>query len=138
MQALYFMQRLIYLKFPVLNIEAFRMYCLEKKGVTEEFPFDEYTLCFKVGGKIFTLADIESKPLSFNLKCDPEKAVFLRETYACVKPGYHMNKKHWNTVVADGTAHPGLLREWIDDSYNLVVASLPKAVRQAIMTQPSG
>jgi predicted DNA-binding protein (MmcQ/YjbR family) len=116
-----------------LNIEDFRSYCLQKKGVTEEFPFDEFTLCFKVGGKIFALTDIESKPLSFNLKCDPEKAVFLRETYACVRPGYHMNKKHWNTITADGTASVRLLHEWIDDSYDLVVASLPKAQRQALL-----
>jgi predicted DNA-binding protein (MmcQ/YjbR family) len=113
-----------------LNIEEFRDYCLQKKGVTEEMPFGEYTLCFKVGGKIFTLTDIESKPLSFNVKCDPDKAVTLREQYDCVKPGYHMNKKHWNTVLADGSVNRQLLQEWIDHSYDLVVASLPKSQRQ--------
>ncbi len=113
-----------------MNIEEFRDYCLQKKGVTEEMPFGEYTLCFKVGGKIFTLTDIESKPLSFNVKCDPDKAVTLREQYDCVKPGYHMNKKHWNTVLADGSVNRQLLQEWIDHSYDLVVASLPKSQRQ--------
>jgi predicted DNA-binding protein (MmcQ/YjbR family) len=120
-----------------VNIEEFREYCLQKKGVTEEFPFDEFTLCFKVGGKIFALTDIESKPLSFNVKCDPEKAVFLRDTYSCVQPGYHMNKKHWNTIVADGSVNRTLLQEWIDDSYRLVVASLPKAQRQALTENTS-
>lgn len=118
-----------------MNIEDFRTYCLQKKGVTEELPFGEDTLVFKVGGKIFTLTDMESKPLSFNVKCDPEKAAFLRETYACVRPGYHMNKKHWNTIIADGTAGIRLLHEWIDDSYNLVVASLPKAQQQALLKE---
>ena len=120
-----------------VNIEEFREYCLQKKGVTEEFPFDEFTLCFKVGGKIFALTDIESKPLSFNVKCDPEKAVFLRDSYSCVQPGYHMNKKHWNTIIADGSVNRTLLQEWIDDSYRLVVASLPKAQRQALTENTS-
>jgi predicted DNA-binding protein (MmcQ/YjbR family) len=115
-----------------LNIEEFRDYCLQKKGVTEETPFGDDTLCFKVRGKIFALTDIESKPLSFNLKCDPDKAVSLREQYDSVKPGYHMNKKHWNTIVADGSANRALLYEWIDHSYNLVVASLPKSQRQGL------
>lgn len=115
-----------------MNIEEFRTYCLQKIGVTEELPFDEFTLCFKVGGKIFALTNLESKPLSFNVKCDPEKAVALREMYACVQPGYHMNKKHWNTIRADGSVSRKLLQEWIDDSYNLVVASLSKVQRQAL------
>jgi len=82
-----------------MHIESFRSYCLRKPGVTEELPFGENTLVFKVMGKIFALADMQSQPLSFNLKCDPERAVQLRETYGCVSPGYHMHKKHWNTVV---------------------------------------
>jgi predicted DNA-binding protein (MmcQ/YjbR family) len=115
-----------------LNIEEFRDYCLQKKGATEELPFDEFTLCFKVGGKIFALTDIESKPLSFNVKCDPDKAITLREQYDSVKPGYHMNKKHWNTIIADGSVNRHLLQEWIDHSYDLVVASLPKSQRQSL------
>ncbi len=113
-----------------MNIEEFREYCLQKKGVTEETPFDEFTLCFKVGGKIFALTDMESKPLSFNVKCDPDKAITLREQFDSVKPGYHMNKKHWNTILADGSVNRQLLQEWIDHSYDLVVASLPKPQRQ--------
>lgn len=113
-----------------MNIEEFREYCLQKKGVTEETPFDEFTLCFKVGGKIFALTDMESKPLSFNVKCDPDKAITLREQFDSVKPGYHMNKKHWNTIIADGSVNKNLLQDWIDHSYDLVVASLPKSQRQ--------
>jgi predicted DNA-binding protein (MmcQ/YjbR family) len=118
-----------------LNIEDFRTYCLQKKGVREELPFGEDTLVFKVGGKIFALTNMESKPLSFNVKCDPEKALFLRETYDCVRPGYHMNKKHWNTIIADSSVSLRLLQEWIDDSYNLVVAALPKAQQQALLEE---
>jgi predicted DNA-binding protein (MmcQ/YjbR family) len=110
-----------------VNIEQIREYCLKKKGITEEFPFDEETLVFKVMGKIFLLASLESVPLQINLKCDPEKAIELREEYDAVQPGYHMNKKHWNTVVLDGSVAALKIREWIDDSYNLVSAGLKKS-----------
>jgi predicted DNA-binding protein (MmcQ/YjbR family) len=110
-----------------MNIEQIREYCLKKKGVTEEFPFDEETLVFKVAGKIFLLASLESIPLQINLKCDPEKAIELREEYESVQPGYHMNKKHWNTIIFDGTVPTKKILEWIDDSYNLVVAGLKKS-----------
>jgi predicted DNA-binding protein (MmcQ/YjbR family) len=100
---------------------------VKKKGVTEEFPFDEETLVFKVAGKIFLLASLESIPLQINLKCDPEKAVELREEYEAVQPGYHMNKKHWNTIIIDGSVSIRKIFEWIDDSYNLVVAGLKKS-----------
>lgn len=109
-----------------MNIEELREYCLTKKGAEETFPFDSETLVFKVGGKAFLLTGIESKPVSFNVKCDPELAIELRERYDCVKPGYHMNKKHWNTVTADGSVPDRQLHEWIDHSYDLVVSSLPK------------
>jgi len=108
-----------------MNIEEFREYCLSKKDVTECFPFDETTLVFKVKGKMFALTDTEDQ-FSINLKCDPEKAIDLREHYPCVLPGYHMDKKHWNTVMVDGTADDKLLKEWIDDSYNLIIKKLPK------------
>jgi predicted DNA-binding protein (MmcQ/YjbR family) len=111
-----------------LNIEAFRGYCLGKKGVTEEFPFDENTLVFKVMGKMFALTDLENFE-SVNLKCDPENASQLREEFPAVTPGYHMNKKHWNTVLMDGTISDKLLKTWIDDSYNLVAASLNKQLQ---------
>ncbi|MGC9470925.1 MAG: MmcQ/YjbR family DNA-binding protein [Bacteroidales bacterium] len=107
-----------------MNLEEVREYCLGKKGVTEGFPFDESTLVFKVGGKMFALLNLEN-PHSVNLKCDPEKAVILREQYPAVLPGYHMNKKYWNTVMLDGSIPPGLIREWIDHSWDEVVKSLP-------------
>ncbi len=112
-----------------MNIETFRAYCLAKKGVTEEFPFDENTMVMKVMGKMFALADVHRFE-SINLKADPEKAVEWREQYPAVQPGYHMNKKHWNTVLMDGSVSDKLVREWIDHSYNLVVEGLPKAVRK--------
>jgi len=110
-----------------MNIEQIREYCLKKRGVTEEFPFDEETLVFKVAGKIFLLASLESIPLQINLKCDPEKAVELREEYESVQPGYHMNKKHWNTIVVNGSVSINKIFEWIDNSYNLVVKGLTKS-----------
>lgn len=108
-----------------MNIEEVRDICLSMKGTEECFPFDEETLVFKVMGKAYLLTGIDSKPVEFNVKCNPEKAVQLREAYSCVKPGYHMNKKHWNTVVCDNSVPKKLLKEWINDSYNLVVMGLP-------------
>lgn len=115
-----------------MNIEQIREYCLKKKGVTEEFPFDEETLVFKVAGKIFLLASLETIPLQINLKCDPEKAIELREEYDSVQPGYHMNKKHWNTIIIDGTIPINKIFDWIDDSYLLVVAGLNKNERKML------
>jgi len=115
-----------------MNIEQIREYCFKKKGVTEEFPFDEETLVFKVAGKIFLLASLESIPLQINLKCDPEKAIELREEYESVQPGYHMNKKHWNTIIIDGTVPARKVFEWIDDSYNLVVSGLKNSEKKLL------
>ena len=112
-----------------MHIEAFREYCLSLPGTTEDFPFGEETLVFKVEGKIFALTHVDFFE-SINLKCEPEKAVELRERYPAVQPGYHMNKKHWNTVLTDGSISDALLVEWIKDSYYLVVASLPKKLRE--------
>lgn len=114
-----------------MDIEFFRDYCLSKKGVTEEFPFDEQTLVFKVMGKMFALTNVDSF-VSINLKCEPEKAIELREQYDFVKPGYHMNKKHWNTIFVEGNISNKLLKEWIDDSYNLVVVSLTKKTQEEL------
>jgi predicted DNA-binding protein (MmcQ/YjbR family) len=111
-----------------LNIESFRSHCLAKKGVTEEFPFNENTLVFKVMGKMFALTDLENFE-SVNLKCDPEKAAQLREEFPAVLPGYHMSKKHWNTILMDGSIPDKLVKTWIDDSYNLVTASLSKQLQ---------
>lgn len=109
-----------------MNIEAIREYCLRFSNVEEALPFGPDTLVFKVNGKIFLLVGLENDPLRFNVKCDPEKALLLRERFDAVQPGYHMNKKHWNTVVVDGSVSSKLLKEWIDDSYNLVVAKTKK------------
>ncbi len=114
-----------------MNIEFFRNYCLKKKGVTEEFPFDEETLVYKVMGKMFALTNLERFE-SINLKCDPELAIQLRESYDAVKPGYHMNKTHWNTITMDGSVSDRLVKEWIDLSYQLVVASLTKGKREEL------
>jgi predicted DNA-binding protein (MmcQ/YjbR family) len=114
-----------------LNIESFQKYCLSKKGVTEEFPFDNNTLVFKVMGKMFALTNVEAFE-GINLKCEPELAAQLREEYPAVKAGYHMNKKHWNTIVMDGSIGDKLIQQWIDLSYDLVVASLPKKEREAL------
>jgi predicted DNA-binding protein (MmcQ/YjbR family) len=111
-----------------MNVESLREYCLSKKGTTESFPFDEDTLVFKVMGKMFCLVSL-SEPDSINLKCDPEKAVELREQYDCVQPGFHMNKKMWNTVYLDNSVSRKLICEWIDHSYDEVVKKLPKKVR---------
>ena len=108
-----------------MDIESFRNYCLAKKGVTEEFPFDENTLVFKVMGKMFALADVDFFE-SINLKCDPEEALILRENYPSVIPGYHMNKKHWNTIKLEGSIPENLIKQWIDNSYNLVINHLSK------------
>lgn len=112
-----------------MNGEELREYCLGMKGVTEGFPFDEETLVFKVMGKMFCLASLEHNPIQCNVKCDPEKAIELREEYSGVIPGYHMSKQHWNTLVFDGSFDNGQAKQWVLDSYNLIVASLPKKVK---------
>jgi predicted DNA-binding protein (MmcQ/YjbR family) len=109
-------------------LDDVRNHCLQKTGVTEGFPFDKNTLVFKVFGKMFALMDVDVFD-SLNLKCDPEKAIELRETYQGVQPGYHMNKKHWNTILLNEDVSDKLLLELIDHSYELVYASLPKKVR---------
>ncbi len=115
----------------MLNIESLRNYCLSKAGVTEGFPFDNETLVFKVMSKVFALTNIELFG-SINLKCDPELAVELREKYSCVKPGYHMNKKHWNTVQIDGSVPDRLILDWIDRSYELVAQKLTKEEKKTL------
>ena len=116
-----------------MNIEEVRKYCLSLKGTEEDYPFGEDTLVFKVGGKIFALASLDSIPLQINLKCDPEKAIELREKFESVIPGYHMNKKHWNTVIQDGNVKTKELQEWIKDSYNLVINSLSKSAKKKLI-----
>lgn len=114
-----------------MNIETYREYCLAKPGTTEGLPFGPDVLVFKVMNKMFALTNLDTFE-SINLKCDPEKAVQLRETYDAVLPGYHMNKQHWNTVLMDGTLPDALIKEWIDHSYTLIAQSLPKKDREAL------
>ncbi len=103
-----------------MNIEAIREYCLSKPEAEETFPFGPDTLVYKVNGKAFLLTGLDSEQFRFNVKCDPDKALELREEFPCVLPGWHMNKKHWNTIVVDGSVSFKQLKEWIDDSYNLI------------------
>jgi predicted DNA-binding protein (MmcQ/YjbR family) len=114
-----------------MTITFFREYCLSKPGATEDTPFGADTLCFKVANKIFALVDIELFE-SVNLKCDPERATELREQYEGIIPGYHMNKKHWNTVMFNGTVPDPLILELVDHSYELIFQSLPKKLQEDI------
>ena len=116
-----------------MDLERVRELCLAMPGVEEDFPFDEDTLAFKVlGKKIFLLTNVERYPSAINVKCRPELAVTLRERYPAVQPGYHMNKKHWNTIVLDGTVPDDELAELIQLSYELVTARMTRADRQAL------
>ncbi len=114
-----------------MDLETYRAFCLSLKSTTEGTPFGDDALVFKVADKMFALADLKVFK-SINLKCDPEKAIELREQYPGVIPGYHMNKKHWNTVAMDGTIPDDLIKTWTLESYNLVVKSLPKAKREKL------
>lgn len=112
-----------------MDFATLRSYLLAKAGALEDFPFDDKTLVLKVGGKMFALLGLNEEPLRVNLKCDPLKAEVLRQRYPAVLPGYHMNKRHWNTVVLDGSVPEEEVLAMIDDSYELVVKGLPKAQR---------
>lgn len=103
-----------------MNIEEIRVYAIVKPDVEEGFPFGESTLVFKVGGKVFLLVSLDAQPVQFNVKCNPEKAIELRDEFASVLPGYHMNKKHWNTVIVDNSLNNRQIKEFIDHSYELV------------------
>lgn len=115
-----------------MDFRALRDYCTARPGVTEEFPFGETTLVFKVMGKMFALTDVKALPLTVNLKCDPDLAAELREQYAAVQPGYHMNKTHWNTVELDGSLTDDEVRRMIDHSYELVVRGLTRKDRERL------
>jgi len=112
-----------------MDLAKFREYCLGKPRATEGTPFGPDTLVFKVGGKIFAITSLDEIPARANLKCDPDLALELRDRYEQVRPGYHMNKKHWNTVEIESGIPDGELKKMIDHSYKLVVASLPKVKR---------
>ena len=109
-----------------MDIETLRNYAIEKPNAEESFPFGENTLVFKVKGKIFLLLALDSNPIQFNAKANPEESIELREQYSCIFPGYHMNKKHWNTVVVDGTLSNKQIQHLIDSSYELVVGQKKK------------
>lgn len=109
-----------------MNIESLRAYCLQKKGVSESFPFDEEVLVFKVLDKMFALVSLRKKPWAVNLKCDPEKALLYREEHGQITPGFHMNKKHWNTVQFEAGLSDKLVKHLINHSYDLVVSKMTK------------
>jgi len=109
-----------------MNIEELRIYCLSKKGVSDSFPFNETALTFKVLNKMFLIAIIDSKPVNFSGKCNPEKAIEYRELYQSITPGYHLSKKHWNTIEMNEDISTEFAKELIDHSYDLVVAGLTK------------
>ncbi len=115
-----------------MDIEQFREYCFTKKGVTEDFPFDEVTLCVRVMGKIFAITGLDRERFAVNLKCDPDYALELREQYPEVQPGWHMSKTHWNTVDFEGSLDERTLRHLLDHSYDQVVKTLKKAQREEL------
>ncbi len=118
-----------------MHIEQYRNYCILKKGVTEHFPFDDNALVFKVMGKMFALSGVnswESNEGKINLKCDPDKALELRGEYESINPGFHMNKKHWNTITVNKDADDTLVMQLIDHSYNLVVTGLTKKLKEEL------
>src|SRR5688500_16901184 len=106
-----------------------RRSCLHHVGAIEDFPFGSETSVFKVAGKIFALSALERAPLEVSVKCEPELALALRDSYRAVRPGYHLNKRHWNTIMVDGSLSDQLVRDMVEDSYDLVVSALPKRVR---------
>ena len=115
-----------------MNIEELRDYCLSLKGATEDFPFGEFNLVLKVQGKMFGLIPLDNPESQITLKCDPERALQLRDEYEAITSAYHFNKKHWNSVRIDSSISQALLCELIQHSYNLVVAGLPKQLREAL------
>jgi len=116
-----------------MNLEAAYNHLTRKHGAVEEFPFGPQALVFKVMGKMFALVAVDAIPARVSLKCDPEQAVLWREEYTAVQPGYHMNKKHWNTVMLDGNVPSGVLIAMMDHSYDLVVGGLNKAEREKLL-----
>ena len=115
-----------------MNIEEFRDYCLSKKYVMECFPFNETTLVFKVANKMFALSGLEHQPSTVNLKCDPEKAIELREQFSDIIEGFHMSKKHWNTVIIEGGLKTEFIKELVDHSYDLVVKGMTKKLQKKL------
>ena len=116
-----------------MDLKKLEKILIDKNASTKEFPFGEDVMVFKVMNKMFALISLNDSPLNLNLKCDPNDAIAYREIYECVNPGYHMNKKHWNTVTLDGTIEDNILIEMIEDSYNLIVSKLTKKQQQELL-----
>src|SRR6266516_3284768 len=121
-----------------VNATELRACCLAQVGVLEDFPFGPEHSVFKVAGKMFALSALDRTPLEVSVKCEPEVAVQLRASYAAIRPGYHLNKRHWNTITLDGSLTDQLVRDLIEDSYDLVVSALPKHTREQLGWQPAG
>jgi predicted DNA-binding protein (MmcQ/YjbR family) len=115
-----------------VNSTELRNWCLERPGAVEEFPFGPEHSVFKVGGKVFAISALERAPLEVSVKCEPELAVELRNSYAAIRPGYHLNKRHWNTITLDGSLPDQLVRDLVEDSYDLIVSALPKRVQREL------
>lgn len=115
-----------------MDLKKLEKFILSKKGVVKEFPFGEEVAVYKVMGKMFVLIMLQKDPLWINLKCDPNDAIGYREIYECVNPGYHMNKKHWNTVIMDGSMEDSVLKDMITESYDLVAAKLTKVQKEEL------
>ena len=118
-----------------MDAAELRAWCLAQPGAFEDFPFGPEHSVFKVGGKMFALSALGRTPLEVSLKCEPELAIELRGSYAAIRPGYHLSKRHWNTIAVDGTLTDQLVRDLVQDSYDLVVSGLPKRVREQIASQ---
>ena len=119
-----------------MDAAELRTWCLAQSGAVEDFPFGPEHSVFKVGGKTFALSTLERTPLEVSAKCEPELALQLRDTYTAIRPGYHLNKRHWNTITLDGSLSDQLVRELIADSYDLVVSALPKRTREELGWAP--
>ena len=120
----------------MIDGEALRSWCHARPGVTEEMPFGPVTTTFKVAGKVFALSRLDASPLEISLKCEPELAEALRRDHAAVRPGYHLNKRHWNTVLCDGSLPDEMILDMLEDSYDLVAEGLPKAIRDELGWSP--
>jgi predicted DNA-binding protein (MmcQ/YjbR family) len=119
-----------------MDAAGLRAWCLEQPGAVEEFPFGPEHSVFKVAGKMFALSGLERVPLEVSVKCEPELAVALRTSYDAIRPGYHLNKRHWNTITIDGRLEDRIVRDLIEDSYDLVVSALPARVREQLGWAP--
>ena len=115
-----------------MNARELREWCLGHPGASEDFPFTAEHSVFKVSGKMFAISALEREPLEVSVKCEPELAVELRSSYAAIRPGYHLNKRHWNTITLDGSVSDQLVRDLVEDSYDLVVSALPKRVQKEL------